>query len=263
MTSNEFFHPPVISPLSDRTGLGGYDVRSHLRKALGLLLQASEYADDVGQDPWGMAVELPVLRAAELTNSDLRWLVAKGYIEHGVETTAPDDESRHFRRVPLLTFSDMTCIVLTRSGIAVARDTCCGKFMVAIAKPQVSTYDTLIPDVLPYLPKWDNQRRQLRVRAAIVKEFKLPSPNQVSILAAFEEESWPPRIDDPVSPTPNLDARRRLHDAIKGLNRNQKHDLVRFMGDGSGEGVRWEFSPHDSITPPSMLARMKAIVATK
>jgi hypothetical protein len=31
-----------------------------------------------------------------------------------------------------------------------------------------------------------------------------------------------------------------LHDTIKALNRKQKVCLVRFMGDGSGEGIRWE-----------------------
>ncbi len=97
------------------------------------------------------------------------------------------------------------------------------------------------PDDLPRRPKWDQQRRQLRVGAQIVKEFKLPSPNQETVLTAFEEEAWPPRIDDPLPPLPNLDPRRRLHDTIKALNRKQKHDLVRFRGDGSGEGIRWEF----------------------
>lgn len=58
---------------------------------------------------------------------------------------------------------------------------------------------------------------------------------------AFEEEGWPPRIDDPLPPLAQLDPRRRLHDTIKALNRKQKRALLRFMGDGSGEGIRWEF----------------------
>jgi hypothetical protein len=95
-------------------------------------------------------------------------------------------------------------------------------------------------DELTERPKWDEQRRQLRVGRVLVKEFKLPSPNQETVLMAFEEEGWPPRIDDPLPPVAQLDPRRRLHDTIKALNRKQKRDLIRFRGDGSGEGIRWE-----------------------
>jgi hypothetical protein len=87
------------------------------------------------------------------------------------------------------------------------------------------------------------------VGVEIVKEFKLPSPNQETVLMAFEEEGWPPRIDDPLSPLPQLDPRRRLHDTIKALNRKQKQDLIRFMGDGSGEGIRWELTAKAGANP--------------
>ena len=49
------------------------------------------------------------------------------------------------------------------------------------------------------------------------------------------------RIDDPLSPKLDQDPKRRLHDTINSLNRNQKRPLVRFLGDGSGQCVRWEF----------------------
>jgi hypothetical protein len=253
MGSSEPFHTPEISPRSEPMVLSPSGVRSHLREALGLLLQAYEYAVDVGHEPWDLAVELYVLRAAHVTNSDLRWLAAKGYIEHAVEVTSPDDATRHFRRVRQLTFSDSTCVVLTPNGAAVARAASSGDSLVALPNPevvtlpnpQISICDRLIPDDLPRRPKWDHQRRQLRVGTNIVKEFKLPSPNQEAVLTAFEEECWPPQIDDPLSPAPPLDPRRRLHDTIKALNRNQKHGLIRFRGDGSGEGIRWEFTIHD------------------
>jgi hypothetical protein len=74
----------------------------------------------------------------------------------------------------------------------------------------------------------------------IVKEFKLPALNQETVLTAFQEEGWPPCIDDPLPPAAGIDPKRRLHDTIKNLNRNQKHYLVRFMGNGTGQGVRWE-----------------------
>jgi hypothetical protein len=89
-------------------------------------------------------------------------------------------------------------------------------------------------------PYWDHECHRLYVGKKLVKEFKLPSPNQGTVLMAFEEENWPRRIDDPLPPSAEIDAKTRLRSTIKSLNKNQKHRLVRFMGDGTGEGVIWE-----------------------
>ena len=90
------------------------------------------------------------------------------------------------------------------------------------------------------VPVWDCDRQELRWGGTLIKQFKVPSPNQETILAAFEEEHWPPRIDDPLPPQMDQEPKRRLHDTINTLNRNQKNALIRFLGDGSGQGVRWE-----------------------
>ena len=215
------------------------EVQPHHREALALLLQAHDYALELDHDVWDFSVEISVLRAAKLTNSDLRWLAAKGFIEHALETTGPDDPVRQFRRTALLTFSDATCAVLTEIGVTVAREVCAADAVASSAKPPVALQIAPFEEP-PTRPKWDQQRRQLRIGAELVKEFKLPSPNQETVLMAFEEEGWPPRIDDPLPPVAQLDPRRRLHDTIKALNRKQKHYLIRFRGDGSGEGIRWE-----------------------
>jgi hypothetical protein len=76
---------------------------------------------------------------------------------------------------------------------------------------------------------------------------------QEAILMAFEEENWPPRIDDPLPVHPDMLPKRRLHDTIKSLNRNQKRPLIRFMGDGTGEGVRWESLLAEERRPPMAL----------
>jgi hypothetical protein len=65
-------------------------------------------------------------------------------------------------------------------------------------------------------------------------------------LSAFEEDRWPPVIDDPLPPKPEQDTKRRLHDTIKALNRNQHRDAIRFHGNGTGEGIRWELT----LEPP-------------
>src|SRR5262249_38260365 len=98
-------------------------------------------------------------------------------------------------------------------------------------------------------PSWDRDRRELRLAGALVKRVKAPAPNQEAILAAVEEEGWPPRIDDPISPQLGQDPKHRLHDTINALNRHQKSRLVGFLGDGSGQGVRWEFLAAPGVAP--------------
>jgi hypothetical protein len=93
------------------------------------------------------------------------------------------------------------------------------------------------------VPTWDPHRQQLRLGDKIVKEFKLPAPNQELILMAFEEEGWPVRIDDPLPPHSDQDPKQRLHSTLNALNRHQKNRLLRFCGDGRGQGIRWEVLP--------------------
>ncbi len=103
----------------------------------------------------------------------------------------------------------------------------------------------------PPLPHWDEQRRILRVGQHAVKHFRRPSPNQEAILAAFEEEGWPRRIDDPLPPHGEQPTKCRLHDTIKWLNRHHQPRLIRFFGDGTGEGVYWEFLRPSDLAPPA------------
>jgi hypothetical protein len=92
------------------------------------------------------------------------------------------------------------------------------------------------------IPYWDCVRQELRLGRDVVKVFKLYCPNQATILACFEEEHWPTRIDDPLPRRDDIEPKQRLHDTIKSLNRNQKCRLIRFRGDGTGQGIRWELS---------------------
>jgi hypothetical protein len=88
---------------------------------------------------------------------------------------------------------------------------------------------------------WNDSRRELCVGEAIVKRYREPAPNQEAILRAFEEEGWPPRIDDPLPPVNGIDPKRRLKATIHDLNRNQRIPLVHFHGDGTGTGILWDF----------------------
>ncbi len=64
---------------------------------------------------------------------------------------------------------------------------------------------------------------------------------------AFQEEGWPVRIDDPLPPVSESEPKQRLRETIRSLNRNQKERLVRFKGDGTGEGVLWEPYSHNGF----------------
>ena len=90
------------------------------------------------------------------------------------------------------------------------------------------------------VPHWDQAMRILRVGERVVKQYRVPSPNQEAVLTVFQEEGWPPRIDDPLSPVPDGFPKDRLRDTIRYLNKGQKNRLIRFRGDGTGEGVLWE-----------------------
>lgn len=216
-------------------------IQRRVGEGLLYLLKAKEYADDVEVDLWDFALELRELRSLGLTNSDLRWLVMKGYVEFGRETTEPGDERRSFRRSRGLTFVRRNCFVITPAGEAAAT---AFALQEQTAAPTVRRVEPIVPPEPPrpqprVTPHWDSDLQELRINGLIVKQYKVPAPNQEMVLAAFEEENWPVRIDDPLPPQVDQDPKRRLHDTIVSLNRNHKHRLIRFMGDGSGEGVRW------------------------
>jgi hypothetical protein len=210
-----------------------------VKKSMRALCLAKHYADDLQCSLWDFAVEIEILRALGLTNNDFRWLLCKGYVQHREETTLAGDDGRTFRRLGNLAITKRTCVVLTEQGASFAS-------MIGgdlIHRCELNRKDERLNEngaSVDGVPHWDKDRQELRLGNSLVKRFKAPAPNQEVILAALEEEHWPSRIDDPLPPHSNQDAKRRLHDVINSLNRNQQHPLIRFMGDGSGQGVRWE-----------------------
>jgi hypothetical protein len=208
----------------------------HLREALRLLLEAQEYADDLRCPLWHFALEIAALRERGLTNNDFRWLVYRDYLRHAPEApllAGPDGAPQSGR----LALSEGSCFVLTPAGVAFARSLLVAEPEAHLPAPPPAPA-ALLPASAP--PHWDRDRRELRFADQLVKRFKVPAPNQEIILAAFQEELWPACIDDPLPPHPSIDPKRRLHDTLGSLNRNQKRPLLRFLGNGNGEGVRWE-----------------------
>ena len=92
------------------------------------------------------------------------------------------------------------------------------------------------------LPRWCPDSKELRFDGKVVKRFRWRAMNQETVLTAFQEDGWPITIDDPLPPKMELDPKRRLHDTIKALNQNQEFAAIRFHGNGTGEGVRWQIN---------------------
>lgn len=242
---------------------------ARVRPAVLLLMEAFQYANQANTDSWEFAVELDDLTALGLIRNDYRWLVRHGLIEHRREVTIEGDDGRAFRRNGDLTFPDGTCFVLTDKGISIARAigpattsrNIGGTFSASASGEgkDDEAEDSREPSTngagrkpAPSLPTWNAERRILRLNGTTVKHFKWPALNQEAILATFEEEGWPARVDDPLTPGPNQDPKRRLSDTIKCLNRKQKNKLIHFQGDGTGEAVTWDFvSQQSSDDEPS------------
>jgi hypothetical protein len=204
--------------------------------ALDLLTRAHEYARQLRRPVWDFALEIEAFWYAGLTSNDLRWLVCQGYAEHGIERTAPGHEHRAFRKARHLRLDRRSCFVLTEAGAAL---TARGHPRPAFrAWPEKADGDHP-PGPQAGQPRWDADLRELWLGRELVKQFTRPARNQELILAAFQEEGWPARIDDPLPCHPDRDPVQCLHDAINRLNRHQNRPLLRFHGDGSGRGVRW------------------------
>lgn len=224
-------------------------------RAIKLLQESYAYARQLNRSPWDFAVEIATLREQGLTDSDMRWLTCSGFLEHGRETTRFGAEVRTFIHDGGLRFGRRTCFVFTEAGQAnyshtpipdiTCRDAERKHEHGGEAGPELEAFNG-DPELFRHKkPTWDRARGVLRVGEHIVKQFRVPAPNQEVILAAFAEEDWPVRIDDPLSPSPDTDPKKRLHDTINSLNRHQISPLIRFRGDGNGQGVLWELTLPD------------------
>jgi hypothetical protein len=204
-----------------------------------VLWRASQYAHNARCAAWHFPVELAHLIRGGLSECDLRWLTCKGYVEHSQELSPHTASRRSFSDSPALRFASRTTFILTPRGRLLAKSLLNGTASASQPHSASHTAPQLVVCPGP-LPIWDHKRRELRVGRTVVKRFCVPAVNQEIVLSAFEEESWPVHIDDPLPPADGIDSKRRLHSTIQCLNRNQQHHLLDFHGDGTGRGVRWE-----------------------
>lgn len=203
---------------------------AELRPGLRLLLRAWQFAQDLAKPPWEFAVEIAALHRAGLTDNDLRWLLCKQYAEQAPEIIRPRQTRRTFGKAAAARFGARTCFILTAAGAE-----CIHRLDSAAHIPR----PTRIHALSKAKPVWDFRLRELRFQGQIVKRFRVPAPNQELILSVFQEERWPPRIDDPLPPTDEIDPKKRLNAVIQSLNRCQVNPLIHFGGNGEADGVVW------------------------
>jgi len=226
-------------------------IDDNLYAALTLLRYAYECAQDTHAALWDFALEINELFEVGLTITDLRWLVVKGFVEHGGEISTYGDPHRSFTRSEGFNFLTTTCVILTEKGAAFA----CQVLQAAAAtnaaeEPRAGAREAETDGEIPpangetqpkatLKPHWDPARRELSLAGRIVKKFHVPAGNQEMILSAFQEEGWPEYIDDPLPGNHNIDPKTRLNDAVYRLNRKQLTLLIRFHTNGTGTGVLW------------------------
>jgi hypothetical protein len=216
---------------------------ARLSTALELLWSAYRYAARSGTDAWEFAVEIDEFRRAQVSNSELRWLLSQGYVAHAQETASKSGR-RRFRHASGASLSNQSCFIIVEAGIALLKsfDDAAPSRKCKVRRSSTSSREaTQNPQrAFEAKPTWDAQRRELWVDGQLVKRLRQQSSNQQAILDAFAAAEWPRRIADPLPLVPEQCPKRRLHDAVKCLNRHHRHEAIRFSGDGSGGGVLWE-----------------------
>jgi hypothetical protein len=218
-----------------------------LRTALRALLEAWDYAHDLTADPWEFALEIESLRRYQLTNSDLRWMVGRGLVQHAVEV-APKGDKRQFQRPERLVLSQSTCFVIAPAGIEAALDQSVLNGSTHSETP-ASVDAAAMPEAIPPLPPaqtskpvarptWNRDRQELTVGKVLALRLTIPAPHAESLLATFEEQDWPEEI---AAPMPMFLAPTQLQRAIATLNRRLRTPILRFEALGTS-AVRWRFT---------------------
>jgi hypothetical protein len=251
-------------------------LRGEILATLTQLARAADYAAELQIDRWQFAVPLRVLLEAGTSESCLRWMVLCELAEHGSEVATHQRALRKFRAGASAAFNDTSCFVLTECGAAALADNDAytvegktivrspigtfysrsyGDFLALDDLPGLSDQTVLLADVErkptprapmvvtvapTVLPEWDPKRQVLKYGGKVVKGFHQKSSNQVLVLAAFQELGWPHHMDDPLVPVKGIDPKHRLRFTIWRLNNHQENRLIKFLGDGTGQGIRWK-----------------------
>jgi hypothetical protein len=214
---------------------GGAWAERRFQSALVLLNDATNFARDTGRDVWHYCLRLEELLSAGLTVADCRWLADKKLVD-------ARDMARVRRRGARLrraTFTRSTRFVLTAAGVAFATKLCAPNGLPGATTVNGASQRDRADDALGG-PRWDSRHLVLRVDEIAVTELLAKSRNQLAILAAFEAQGWPRRIDNPLECDCPARRAQALADAVHGLNRNLRAKVIRFHTAEKGGSARYE-----------------------
>ena len=222
------------SPFSDISDISYFRIPVLL--AVQRLYLAARLATDCELERREFSIPWDELSRMDLRREELKWLQLKNVVKESESAFDPDRHESHPNDGS--EFAPDAMFVISDLGIELV-DQC--KTEVGLRQSENKFSNSQLSSARQDLkPSWDGERHELHCGRQVVKKFKWRAANQETILATFEEEGWPAHIDDPLPQEPSIDPKRRLADAIKSLNRHQKNSLVRFCGDGTGQGVLWE-----------------------
>lgn len=201
-------------------------------KTLDRLYRANKTASENNLNTWEFAIEISDLLECGISRQTLREMVLLGWVCHQREITLPNLQQREFQNEAAFAFSERSCFMITAEGENQFCD-----FLKSCEMNRLDSASSGHPAAETKRPTWDGNLRELRLGNTVVKRFKWPAAIQFAVLERFEDLGWPSRITNPLPDKPNICPKRRLHDAIKCLNQRKENELIRFRGDGTGQGV--------------------------
>jgi hypothetical protein len=86
-------------------------------------------------------------------------------------------------------------------------------------------------------PRWDDETKTLFLGKSKIKKYrKNAAKNQIDILLAFEMDGWAEFVDSPFKYS------RTLNQTLYNLNKTLPGQTIRFLADGTGERMGWEYA---------------------
>jgi hypothetical protein len=89
-------------------------------------------------------------------------------------------------------------------------------------------------------PLWNAAEGDLWWHGELIKQFRHDAADQRCVLNAFQRQCWVRRIADPLPAKIGRNRKVHLRETIKSLVRGQDPLRIRFRGDGTSTGLRWE-----------------------
>jgi hypothetical protein len=204
-------------------------------------MESQLLADHSTDDPWMFAVEQELLIAEGSSLAALRWLALHGFVKQKVEITRPRSKKRWFKEVGPLSFTERSCFLLTETGQALARQVASEQ---AASGRRVATNGDGNSHARgrTQRPYWNAENGQLWARGHLLHEFPPQAVHLRRLLTEFEDSKWkPPWIDDPLPSAKDGVARKRLENAVRGLNHCQDQQLLLFRTLHKKRAVAWQW----------------------